>query len=340
MTGAPSPNTATEPAPNSRGIGEDQPVGTGSVSIVIGQAIKPGREDDYVGWQRKLTDEAARFPGYLSSELNRPTDQQPDWTAIYRFDSVANAKHWLDSPARQNLLDKAEGIFAGPGTRQIIADGTEPADALVTVLASHQVPEDKVDEFLRWQDTVAESLRGFAGFRGIELFRPIQGVQGEWNVCLKFDSAEHLDSWLLSDERQRLIHSAPFGDFKLRSIDHSFGNWFALGDGAAPPPSNLKTSIAVWLGLYPTVTLLTLMTMPFDWPLWLNLLIGNLVSSFVMSYITMPYYGNPILRWWLRPRSDAPQPRTDLLGVATVLAINAAWAVFFIVLTGRVLHMR
>ena len=173
----------------------------------------------------------------------------------------------------------------------------------------------------------------------MELFRPIRGVQDDWNICMKFDTAEHLDAWLVSDERRRLIRSAPFGDFTLRSIDHSFGNWFTLGDGAAPPPSSVKTAIAVWVGLYPTIMLLTLLFRPFHWPLWVNVLIGNLVSSFVMSYLTMPYYTNRILRWWLRPRSDAPQPRTDILGIATVLAVNAAWAVFFFVLTVHVLKL-
>lgn len=312
---------------------------SGKISIIVGQSIKPGHDDDFVRWQRKLTDEASRFPGYLSSELNPPTGEQPDWTVIYRFDSVANAQHWLDSQARQNLIDKAAAFFDGPGTRQIIAEGSDADDALVTLVVTHSVPEDKVAEFLTWQTTVGESMRRFPGFRGTELFRPIQGVQDDWNICLKFDTAEHLDAWLTSEERRRLIRSAPFGDFTMRSIDHSFGNWFSLGDRAAPPTSNIKTAIAVWMGLYPTVMLLTLLAMPFHWPLWVNLLIGNLVSSFVMSYVTMPYYTNPTLRWWLRPRSDAPQPRTDMLGIAAVLAVNAFWAVIFIVLTEHILKL-
>ncbi len=312
---------------------------TRGATIVVGQAIRPGHEDDFVRWQHKLTDAASRFPGYLGSELNPPTDKQPDWTAVYRFDSVANARHWLDSRVRQGLLEDAATYFAGPGTRQILADGHEAGDALVSVVVTHPVPNDKVEDFLNWQSAVAESMRRFPGFRGTEVFRPIEGVQEEWNICLKFDTPEHLDNWLVSDDRRRLIQSAPFGDFTLRSIDHSFGNWFTLGDQAAPPPSSVKTSLAVWLGLYPTIMILTLLTKPFHVPLWANRLVGNLLSSFVMSYFTMPRYSNPILRWWLYPRSDAPQPRTNLLGAATVLAINAAWAAFFIVLTVYILKL-
>lgn len=126
----------------------------------------------------------------------------------------------------------------------------------------------------------------------------------------------------------------------MRRIDHSFGNWFSLGDRPAKPPSNIKTSIAVWMGLYPTIMFLTLMTMPLHMPMWASILIGNLLSSIVMSYITMPYYSNPILGWWLRPKRTAPQPRTNLLGIAVVLAVNGAWAVCFIVLTSRYLHLK
>ena len=32
-------------------------------------------------------------------------------------------------------------------------------------------------------------------------------------------------------------------------------------------------------------------------PFWLAMLVGNLLSSLVMSFVTMPYYANPILRW-------------------------------------------
>lgn len=306
---------------------------SGVASIIIGQPIRPGGEDDFVQWQLGVTAEASRFPGYLSSELTPPAEQQPDWTATYRFDSLANARSWLDSAAHQNQLDRVATLLAGPGTRRIIADDHEVGEALVTVVATRRVPKDQVDEFLAWNSTVAESLRKFSGFRGVELFRPIVGLQDDWTICLKFDTAEHLDAWLTSDDRVRLLRSGPFGDFTLRKIDHSFGNWFSPTDQAAAHPSAFKTAIAVWLGLYPTVMVLTLLTSPLNLPLWAGLLLGNLLCSLVMSYITMPRYSNPILKWWLRPKSDAPQPRTNLAGIAVVLLVNSAWAAIFFLLT-------
>jgi len=313
---------------------------SGLVTIIIGQAVRPDHVDDFVRWQHEVTEQASQFPGYLSSELNEPSSQQPDWTVIYQFDSVANARNWLDSDTHQDLLDHALPFFSAPGTRQIIADSSEVGTAVITLVATNRVPPDKVDQFLAWQSQVADSQRTFPGFRGVEVFRPVEGLQEDWTIRLKFDTTEHLDAWLNSPEHSRLLKSSPLGDFKLRRIDRSFGNWFSLGDQPAQQPSNIKTAIAVWMGLYPTVTLLTLLTMPLHMPLWASMLVGNLLSSIVMSYITMPLYGNPILGWWLRPKRNARQPRTNVLGIAVVLAVNAVWAVFFIVLTTQILRLR
>ena len=63
------------------------------------------------------------------------------------------------------------------------------------------------------------------------------------------------------------------------------------------------------------------------------MLVGNLLSSFTMSYFTMPYYSNPILKWWLKPPPGARQPSTNIRGLLLVLAINAAWALVFYLVT-------
>uniref|UniRef100_UPI0040403067 hypothetical protein n=1 Tax=Streptomyces sp. SS7 TaxID=3108485 RepID=UPI0040403067 len=82
------------------------------------------------------------------------------------------------------------------------------------------------------------------------------------------------------------------------------------GDGKeAPPPSETRTSLAVGVGLYPTVVLLTLALFPLHLPLWIGLLVGNLLSSFLMSFPTMPYYVSPLLGRWLRPPRDEPPVR-------------------------------
>ncbi|WP_251092133.1 hypothetical protein [Streptomyces sp. Caat 7-52] len=62
---------------------------------------------------------------------------------------------------------------------------------------------------------------------------------------------------------------------------------------------------------------------------------GNLLSSFIMSFLTMPYYVNPLLGRWLRPPPDEPAARTDLRGLGVVAAVMALWAGVFYLVTVR-----
>lgn len=170
---------------------------------------------------------------------------------------------------------------------------------------SHRVASGNVTAFLDWQERLRLEESRFEGFRGSELFRPVEGVQDEWTALYRYDTAAHLDTWLTSKKRQELLaEGEEFSDFELRTVDNSFGSWFAFDENGkeAPPPSETKTSIAVWVGLYPTVVLLTLALSPLRMPLWLGMLVGNLLSSFTMSFLTMPHYVNPLLGRWLRPQ--------------------------------------
>ena len=37
----------------------------------------------------------------------------------------------------------------------------------------------------------------------------------------------------------------------MKRIDHAFGSWFSESEGSQRPPSPLRTTLAIWLGLYP-----------------------------------------------------------------------------------------
>lgn len=99
------------------------------------------------------------------------------------------------------------------------------------------------------------------------------------------------------------------------------------------PPSDTKTAIAVWVGLYPTVVLLSLALHPLGMPFWFGLLVGNLLSSFIMSFFTMPHYVNRLLRRWLWPAPGESRVRTNLVGGAVVTALLLFWAVVFYLVT-------
>ncbi len=307
-----------------------------AATIIIGQKVRAGSEQSYQQWQHDLNREASKYPGFLAAEINAPTTVQQEWVVVYRFDSIPHVMAWLNSATRQERLAAGQEFFDGPGTQQVLGGGSRSADPLVTVAVSHRVSDADVDEFIAWQDRLRLAESMFPGFRGTELFRPVLGVQDEWTALYRYDSAADLDRWLVSDERRRLLaEGEKFADFQSRTIDNSFGNWFAFDENGheAPPPSDVKTSVAVWVGLYPTVVFLALMMWPLKLPLWLNMLVGNLFSSFAMTFLTMPYYVNPLLRRWLRPPANVSAARNNWRGIAIAAATLVFWAVVFYLVT-------
>jgi uncharacterized protein len=313
-----------------------------AATVIIGQRVRSGTETQYQEWQKDLNREASKYPGFLAAEINPPTAVQQEWVTVYRFDSVPHVMSWLNSATRQERLTAGQQFFDGPATQQVLGGGGVKTDPLVTVAVSHKVTPGSENEFLAWQDRLRIAESRFPGFRGTELFRPVPGVQDEWTALYRYDSAADLDRWLVSDERKQLLAEGDkFADFKSRTIDNSFGNWFAFDEHGheAPPPSDIKTSIAVWVGLYPTVVFLTLALSPLHMPLWLGLLIGNLCSSFAMTFITMPYYVNPLLKHWLRPPANAPQSRANWRGIAISIAALAIWSVVFYLVTRVFWHL-
>jgi antibiotic biosynthesis monooxygenase (ABM) superfamily enzyme len=320
----------------------DTTIPTTAATVIIGQRVRAGSELAFEAWQQDLNNEASKYPGFLGAEINRPTAVQPDWVVVYRFDSVAHVQAWINSATRQERLAAGEQYFDGPGTQQVVGGGVRQADPLVTVVVTHRVRPENVEEFVAWQERLRLAESKFPGFRGTELFRPVEGVQDEWTAIYRYQTANDLDKWLVSKERQQLLaEGEKFHDFELRTVDNSFGSWFAFDEhGAqAPPPSESKSAIAVWVGLYPTVVFLTLALSPLKLPLWLGMLIGNLLSSFAMSFVSMPYYVNPLLKHWLRPPPNIPEAQTNWRGIGMVVAVMASWTVAFYLITRVFWHL-
>jgi len=307
-----------------------------AATVIIGENVRPGCEKGFVSWQQEVNAAASHYPGFIAAEINSPTSVQPHWSVIYRFDSIPNLRAWINSATRQDRLAERRRYCDGPSTQQIVTGGATLPDTLVTTVVTHRVPPEHVDEFLSWQERLRLAETKFPGYRGSEIFRPVEGVQDEWTTLYRYDSAADLDKWLTSRERQQLLDEGKqFSDFRLRTIDNSFGNWFTFGDGVGQTraPSDAKTAIAVWVGLYPTAMMLSLAMAPTKLPLWQNMLIGNLLSSSIMTFVTMPFYVNPLLKRWLYPASDASKAATNVRAGVLITTLMVFWAVLFWLVT-------
>src|SRR5438552_498192 len=121
-----------------------------AATAIIGQKDLPGVEREFESWQEDLNAAAAYYPGFLGAETSPPTPLQPDWVVVYRFDSVAHLQAWINSATRQTYLDVGAKYFDGPATQQVVSSGTQSLDPLVTVVVTHRVHPNQVDDFLAW----------------------------------------------------------------------------------------------------------------------------------------------------------------------------------------------
>jgi uncharacterized protein len=313
-------------------------MGSNVATVVAVQRPKRGCVDASLTWQETVNTAAARFPGYLGTELLRPgSDDEGGWTTIYRFASVDRLKSWLEGDELHRLLDQAADLFVDAPSRHVML--SEHAEDTVTVVFSHRVdPRDEVD-FQAFQRRTADAAQRFPGFRGNELLKPVPGIEDKWTALNRFDTAEHLDAWLESPERQRLLaeEGKRFADFELHRISPRYGSWFsslAPGEETSAPPA-WKSAVSVLVGLYPTVFLLTL-GLDEAWPgaeLWLSLLVGSVLSVTLLTWVVMPVLTR-LFRFWLAPESAHPDPRRDALGTAVSIAcLTLAAAIFWLVST-------
>ncbi len=81
----------------------------GPASVVISTRVKPGQEDAYRKWERRIAAAQTRFPGFQGYRFEPPiAGVQDDWLSILRFDSEDHLQAWLDSPVRLGLVEESK----------------------------------------------------------------------------------------------------------------------------------------------------------------------------------------------------------------------------------------
>jgi antibiotic biosynthesis monooxygenase (ABM) superfamily enzyme len=252
---------------------------------------------------------------------------------VFRFARIDQLTAWLDSGTRRELLDEGSALFEGVPTQDVLA-GQAPGREVVTVVISHQVRRGRAEEFVRWQDKVLKAQQEYAGFMGSELFPPVRGVQGNWVVVFRFDTRHHLDEWLDSPVRARLLREG--GDYvysyDMRKVGSSFSSWFRFDRSTEEGvPPNWKQAASVVLALYPTVMVLNLTVgrvfTNARVPGFLGLFISNLLSVSILTWLLMPLV-NRVFAFWLPP-SRARTPRIHLMGAALVALCYAVLLAIF-----------
>jgi antibiotic biosynthesis monooxygenase (ABM) superfamily enzyme len=75
-------------------------------SSVIVQRVPAHAAEAFMDWERAITAEAAKFPGYQTTEIYPPSVGQAEWIIILHFDDSKSLQAWIDSPKRAEWMAK------------------------------------------------------------------------------------------------------------------------------------------------------------------------------------------------------------------------------------------
>ncbi len=89
-------------------IGADDP----PVTAVASRRVKPGREEEFEEWVAGVTAAGARFPGYLGSNIFRPSGPDDDeYQIVFGFDHASNLERWQGSEERRRWNEQARDLI-------------------------------------------------------------------------------------------------------------------------------------------------------------------------------------------------------------------------------------
>ena len=309
-----------------------------AVTIVTQTRVLPGKDEEFAAWQQRVSETVAAFPGFIDHTVMPPAPpSQADWVIVQRFDSMQDSQRWMRSPEREALLKEITSILVGVDDVHFFSGAQSgPPAGSVSAVISTQVQPGHEQAYRQWQRRIAAAEAAFPGYQGTRVEPPVPGVQDDWATVVRFDSDEHLQAWLDSDQRRRLLEEANEefnAESHVRKVRGGFDNWFASSSPPGTPiPPVWKQNMVVLLVLYPIVFLFGAgVGTPFlshrGVPFWLALFIGNIVSVSLTGFWFIGW-ASRVLAWWLSPRKDAP-PWISVAGTALVLALYAVCLAIF-----------
>jgi uncharacterized protein len=181
----------------------------------------------------------------------------------------------------------------------------EIRDQGATVFITHRVRDGKHADYERWVNEIAPIAKASPGHLDWHIVRPVAGVTATYTVVIRFDTRAHLEQWMESPIRSRLIAKvrplfAGGDDFFIsRGLDF----WFVPEGAGARVPVRWKQYLATWSAIYPLVLVMPLLVTPALRQLgvpenyFLTTLAVTGAVAFLMVYVVMPRYTKLIHRW-------------------------------------------
>lgn len=178
--------------------------------------------------------------------------------------------------------------------------GTSP----VTTIVHHYILPGKMATFEEWSLRIRTACRTYDGYLGSEIIKPVD-LPKEDEQCtiisiFRFDTYAHLDSWMQSDERHRLLEEADSFCAGAPEVNQyeSLEYMFPLVAGGKPP-SREKMAFVTFLGLIAPVFFIPKLVLAHITPVPILVTVTSLlIITPLMVYGIMPILTR-LFRPWL-----------------------------------------
>ncbi len=89
-----------------------EPAADQGATVVITHRVRADKHAEYEAWLQEIAPLCKAAPGHLDWHIVRPIAGLTEtYTVIIRFDTAANLRQWMESPARAQLINKVLPLF-------------------------------------------------------------------------------------------------------------------------------------------------------------------------------------------------------------------------------------
>ncbi len=169
-----------------------------------------------------------------------------------------------------------------------------------TVVFIWTVRPGKEEQFERLLHEVHKVARTFPGHMGVTTLKS-HTQKGNFQTILRFDTTKHLDDWLDSPIRKKMVK-------KLENVAHvdaspkttGLETWFEIPGQVIPPP-RWKMVVATFIAIYPIALIYGYFVTPhvLTWPTPAKALFLPVFAPALLTYFLMPFLTQRVLKRWL-----------------------------------------
>ena len=310
-----------------------QEIAKEALAITTKVSIPLSLKDKFIDWQSHLNTIIAAFPGFVSLEILSPTPPSlEEWLIIQRFSTPSRLSQWCQSEQRHTLIQELNQLFDHYPLRiQEEKAESQQLSGGVTEVFVTQVAPGMEKAYREWFAKIHQVEARFPGFRGVYLQSPSKVQGNHWITLLQFDNQTHLDHWLLSPEREKILQESTQFVSSLEShrVISPYAGWFASLKKSEAIPSVWKQTMVVLLVLFPIVMLelkyLSMLTRGMNPAL--ATFIGNAISVTLIAWPFMPI-AISCLNWWLSPQ-HSKKAQATLIGTGIVIFLYLIEIILF-----------